>query len=92
MMTMIKAAKLNVRIEPDIKTQGEAVLATLGLSVSEAVNLFYRQIIMHQGLPFEVKIPNNETIAAMEELKDSAKRKHLTTFSSVEDMLADLKP
>ena len=80
-----------MRIEPEIKIQGEAVLATLGLSVSEAVSLFYRQIIMHQGLPFEVKIPNRETIEAMEELNDPEARKHLVAFSSVDDMLADLK-
>ena len=42
---------------PDVKEQAESVLETLGISVSSAINMFYKQIILQQGIPFDVKIP-----------------------------------
>lgn len=55
----MKTAALNVRIEPELKTQAEDVLREIGLTPAMAINLFYRQIIWHQGLPFEVKKPEH---------------------------------
>ena len=52
-----KSANLYARIEPDVKEQAEGILATLGISASTAINMFYKQIILNRGLPFEVKIP-----------------------------------
>lgn len=54
---MNKTANLYARIEPDVKEQAENVLETLGISVSSAINMFYKQIILQQGIPFDVKIP-----------------------------------
>lgn len=54
---MAKTANLYARIEPDVKEQAEKVLAVLGISASNAINMFYKQIILQRGLPFEVKIP-----------------------------------
>ena len=54
---MAKTANLYARIEPDVKEQAEKVLAALGISASNAINMFYKQIILQRGLPFEVKIP-----------------------------------
>ena len=54
-----KSANLYARIEPDVKEQAERILATLGIPVSNAINMFYKQIILNRGLPFEVKIPAN---------------------------------
>lgn len=51
-----KTANLYARVEPDIKEQAEAILSTLGIPASNAINMFYRQIILRQGLPFDVKI------------------------------------
>ena len=53
-----KNANVMARIEPEIKNKAEAILSTLGLSSSGAINLLYRQIIMNNGLPFPVSIPN----------------------------------
>ena len=53
-----KSANLYARIEPDVKEQAEGILATLGISASNAINMFYKQIILQRGLPFEVKIPS----------------------------------
>ena len=52
-----KTANLYARVEPDIKEQAEAILSTLGIPASNAINMFYRQIILRQGLPFGVSIP-----------------------------------
>jgi DNA-damage-inducible protein J len=58
-----KSANLYARIEPDVKEQAERILATLGIPASNAINMFYKQIILNRGLPFEVKIPANRPAA-----------------------------
>ena len=59
---MSKSANLYVRIEPEIKEQAEKILSTLGIPASNAINIFYKQIILQRGLPFEVKIPDSTPI------------------------------
>ena len=56
-MIMAKSANLYARIEPDVKEQAERILSALGIPASNAINMFYKQIIMRRGLPFDVKIP-----------------------------------
>lgn len=52
-----KAANIYARIEPDVKERAETILNALGISASNAINMFYKQIILHRGLPFEVSLP-----------------------------------
>jgi len=52
-----KSANLYARIEPDVKEQAEGILSALGIPASNAINMFYKQIILQRGLPFEVKLP-----------------------------------
>ncbi len=59
-----KSANLYARIEPDVKEQAEAILEALGIPASSAINMFYKQIILHRGLPFEVKIPSEAPLNA----------------------------
>lgn len=54
---MAKTANLYARIEPDIKEQAEGILSALGIPVSNAINMFYKQIILQNSIPFEVKLP-----------------------------------
>lgn len=54
---MAKSANLYARIEPDLKEQAESILAALGIPASNAITMFYKQIILHRGMPFEVKLP-----------------------------------
>ena len=61
-----KSANLYVRIEPDVKEQAESILSTLGIPASNAINMFYKQIILNRGLPFEVKIPTAKPVNAAE--------------------------
>ena len=53
-----KSANLYARIEPDVKEQAEGILAALGIPASNAINMFYKQIILQRGLPFKVKMPS----------------------------------
>ena len=54
---MAKSANLYARIEPDVKEQAETILNALGIPASNAITMFYKQIILRNGLPFEVKVP-----------------------------------
>ena len=63
-----KTANLYARIEPDVKEQAEAILDILGIPASGAINMFYKQIILHKGLPFEVRIPNDKAPVSMRSL------------------------
>jgi len=63
----MKTETIRARIEPEIKQCAEAVLKGLGLSSTVAITLFYHQIALQKGLPFQIKIPNRETQQALEE-------------------------
>ncbi len=52
-----KTSNLYARIEPEVKEEAESILAALGIPASNAINMFYKQIILNRGIPFEVKIP-----------------------------------
>src|ERR1700759_4012436 len=67
--TMAKTASINARIEPEVKEKAESIFAALGISASDAIGLFYRQVTYRRGLPFDVCVPNATTIAALEELE-----------------------
>lgn len=56
---MAKSANLYARIEPEVKEQAESILSALGIPASSAITMFYKQIILQRGLPFEVKLPEH---------------------------------
>ena len=58
-----KSANLYARIEPDVKEKAENILSTLGIPASSAINMFYKQIILQRGLPFEVKLPSSRPVS-----------------------------
>lgn len=53
----VKTANLYARIEPELKEEAEGILSALGIPSSNAITMFYRQIVLHRGLPFEVTLP-----------------------------------
>lgn len=57
-----KSANLYARIEPDVKEKAESILSALGIPASNAINMFYKQIILQRGLPFDVKIPSSRPV------------------------------
>ena len=62
---MPKNATINARVDQALKTRAETVLRKVGISTSDVITLLLHQIVLRQGIPFEVRIPNADTRAAM---------------------------
>ncbi len=84
---MSKTATVRARIEPELKKNVENIFEQLGLSTTEAINLFYKQVELHHGLPFEVKVPNQETKITFEK---TDRKEELVDCKDVEDMFNQL--
>jgi DNA-damage-inducible protein J len=84
---MAKTAVISARIDPALKRDAEQVFRELGLTTSQAITLFYRQVDLQRGLPFSIKIPNEVTKKALE---DARARRNLESFDSVDDLFEDL--
>jgi DNA-damage-inducible protein J len=87
MHKIAKAATVNTRIEPALKTKAEIILNKVGLSSAEAIRLFYTQICLRKGLPFDIKIPNKKTLKAMQDADTGKTYK----VKSVKDLFDSLK-
>ena len=85
---MAKVDFIRARVEPVTKQKAEAIFKKLGLSISEAVNMFYNQVILNRGLPFEVKIPNELTLRVMKETEEG---KNLTKWNSSADFVKEME-
>lgn len=84
---MSKSAMIRARIEPDVKEHAEAIFRKLGLNATDAITLFYKQVGLCNGLPFDVRIPNEETLKAFE---DTEKGVGLTHYENAQEMYNDL--
>ena len=78
---MTKSEMIRARVEPELKQEAETVFSKLGLSATQAITLFYKQVTLQQGLPFAVKIPNAETREALQQAYDG---EELTEYESLE--------
>ena len=78
------SAMLHVRMDEDTKRKGTAALAAIGLSASDAVRILFHRIVADQAFPLELKVPNAETRAAMEEADELIAR-HRARFASDAD-------
>lgn len=78
---MAKTAMITTRVDPGLKADAEKVLSKLGISTTEAINLFLSQIRLRKGLPFDVKIPNKTTLKAM---KDAEEGRNLSSYDSLD--------
>lgn len=88
---MAKTDVLHIRVEPSVKQRAEKTLNDLGLSITEAINVFLNQVILNDGIPFEIRKPkfNKETIQAIEDTKNG---KNLSkTFDNAKDMFKELE-
>jgi DNA-damage-inducible protein J len=83
---MAATEMVHVRVEKRIKTQAAKTLAAMGLSVSDAVRVLLTRVAAEKALPFEVKVPNRATAAAMQE----ARKGGLPSFGSVSELMDDL--
>ena len=62
-----KTETIRARVEPELKHEAEAILKALGLSATDAITMFYRQVTLRRGLPFDVRLPNAETVEALQQ-------------------------
>jgi DNA-damage-inducible protein J len=81
-----KSADVRLRLEPALKEEAITVLAAAGLELSIAIRLFLKQVVAHQGLPFDIRQPNATTIKAMKRAGSIKPR-----FSSAKELFDDLE-
>jgi DNA-damage-inducible protein J len=87
---MPKSATVQARMEPELKERADAILAALGINASTAISLYYAQIVRHRGIPLELKALNEETQAAIRELKDPTFRKSTKRYRNAKELFADI--
>lgn len=76
----------NIRLDTDAKKKAYAIFATVGLKPAQAINLFLRQVALRGGIPFEIKVPNAETIKAITEIKNGRGKKFKNTRAFYKDL------
>ena len=88
-----QTSMLHIRVDDDIKEQATLALTTMGLSVSDAVRLFLRRVVVDQAFPLELKVPNAQTQAAMNESRAmmARRRNGENRFATADEMFADLE-
>lgn len=83
---------VNVRMDENLKKDFERLCNELGLNMSTAMNIFAKMAVRKQGIPFELslRIPNRETIEAIEESERLLNDPNAKTYSTINEMMADL--
>ena len=84
---MPKTAVISARIDPELKQGAEEVFKELGLTTTQAITLFYKQVELARGLPFAVRVPNDVTAEALEQART---RQGLESFNTLDDLFEDL--
>ena len=84
---------LNIRTDADVKIAAEQIFNELGLNMTTAVNMFLRQTIRENGIPFELKLktPKEITLAAIEEGRTLAQNKDVKGYTSMDELKAALE-
>ena len=80
---MAKTETIRARMEPDLMHKAESVLADLGLNPTAAITLFYKQVTLYQGLPFDVRLPN---VTTREALRQSHAREDMNKYTSLDEL------
>lgn len=84
---MGKTSSIRARIEPDLKFKAETIFRRIGLTTTQAITLFYKQVELRKGLPFDIAIPNETTRRAFE---DTDSGRNLIVCEDAEDMFRKL--
>jgi len=85
-----QTSMLHIRVDDDTKEQATAALSSMGLTMSDAVRLFLRRVVIDQAFPLELKVPNADTLAAMEESRTLMK-KGRARFANADELFAALE-
>ena len=87
---MAQSSMLHIRVDDEVKTQATEALAAMGLSMSDAVRIFLKRVVNDQAFPLELKVPNAETRAAMDEARAMMKARQ-ARFESADTLLDELE-
>jgi DNA-damage-inducible protein J len=79
----MKSAVIHARIEPETKREAEDILAKLGITPTEAIRVFYRQISLRKGLPFPVAVPNARTATTLRKSRDGQEIEAFDTLDAM---------
>lgn len=82
-----KTAEVRTRVEPKLKKEAGKIFKGLGLNESEGVRLLLKGLVLHKGIPFDFKIPNEETLQAM---KDADEGNTIGPYNSVDELIKEL--
>jgi len=82
-----KTLMIHARVDPKLKRSAESIFSEIGISTTEAIRLFLKQVELHKGLPFPVSIPNEQTIAAMAEASNPATLKRYRSFRELREQI-----
>ncbi|MBW1976251.1 MAG: type II toxin-antitoxin system RelB/DinJ family antitoxin [Deltaproteobacteria bacterium] len=85
---MANTATINARVDPKTKAQAVDILKSLGLSTSQAISLFFKQVIYTNGIPFELRVPNKTTV---ETFRNTDSGRDLHRVTSVDELAKELK-
>ena len=85
-----QTSMLHIRVDEDIKEQATQALTAMGLSMSDAVRLFLRRVVIDQAFPLELKVPNEQTRTAMQESRAMMATRR-ARFATVDELFADLE-
>ena len=80
---MAETEMIQAHVEPELKHRAEELLRALGLSVDEAITLFYKQVALQEGLPFHVEAPNAETVEALRQAETGTNLIEYTTLDEL---------
>lgn len=80
---MPKTAIIQTRIDKNTKAQVQAILAALDISMSQAISMFLRQIVIHRGIPFELKIPNALTSKTLQQVEAGRKLRRVSNVNKL---------
>jgi len=78
MLSTQQKIRTNIYLDTNIKDQAKEIFSRYGLSLSQAVNIFLTQSVLNRGLPFDVKIPNDETLEAMRDVETGDNYEEIT--------------
>ncbi|HEU7622387.1 addiction module antitoxin, RelB/DinJ family [Streptococcus pneumoniae] len=81
---------MSIRLDSEVKEQAQQVFSNLGMDMTTAINIFLRQAIQYQGLPFDVRLDENRKL--LEVLTDLDKNRNMSqSFESISDLMEDLR-
>ena len=82
-----KSTTVRARLEPNLKKDAEVILEQLGISTTEAIRIFFKQVQLQRGMPFDLKLPNETTMKA---IADAQMRKQLKSANSTQELFDEL--